>query len=182
MSSLAFFKDKNNRKHYGLLLRGMVYYYIVIPALILFVTRSLYFFFFIYIQPLLCMTYFLAFMNFGFHAFIEFDDNGKHINCINSTMIIEGDDDYFGEDDHMTHHYSTKTYWRDLPQYQRTKVKEFAYYHASVFRGLSIVELSFFLLLKQWDMLAAKYVDYSGKMTKEEIKALLKVRAHRIEA
>jgi hypothetical protein len=46
-----------------------------------------------------------------------------------------------------------------------------------VFRGLSILELSIFILLSQWDMLAHHYVDYSGKMSKEEIIAMLSRRA-----
>jgi hypothetical protein len=45
-------------------------------------------------------------------------------------------------------------------------VEEFKKYKASVFRGLSIVELSMFILLKQWKLLADHYVDYSGKMSK----------------
>lgn len=100
-------------------------------------------------------------MNYAFHAFIDFDENGKHIECVNSTAIIEGDDDYFGEDDHMAHHYATHVYWRDLPKYREGQVEAFKKHNASVFRGLSIVELAAFLLFKDWKSLAKHYVQFN---------------------
>jgi len=127
------------------------------------------------------MTYFLALLNYGFHGFIEFDENGVNIPCINSTTIIDGDDDYFGEDDHMAHHYYPGVYYKDLAEHQKSKEAEFAKYKASVFRGLSILELSLFILFSQWDLLADHYVDYSGKLSREEIKHMLKERAVRRE-
>jgi hypothetical protein len=120
-------------------------------------------------------------MNFAYHGFIEFDENGKHIDCVNSTAIIEGDDDYFGEDDHMAHHYATRVFWRDLPEYQAAHAAEYANLHASVFRRISIVELAFFLLFKAWPLMASHYVDYTGKMTIPEIAAMLETRARRKE-
>ena len=53
-----------------------------------------------------------------------------------------------------------------------------------MFRGLSIVELSIFIVLRLWDKLADHYVDYSDpseRLTREQIKALLKSRAQRCE-
>jgi hypothetical protein len=51
---------------------------------------------------------------------------------------------------------------QDLKEHQKTKEAEFARTHASVFKKLSIVELSIFILLGLWDKLADHYVDYSG--------------------
>jgi hypothetical protein len=125
------------------------------------------------------MTYFLALINYGFHGFLEFDENGKNIQCVDATTIIGGDDDYFGEDDHMAHHYNTSVYYRDLPALQQSKVEEFKKYRASVFQGCSILELSIFILFGLWDKLADHYVDYTGSMSREEVKSMLKVRATR---
>jgi hypothetical protein len=50
-----------------------------------------------------------------------------------------------------------------------------------VFQGLSILELSLFILFGVWDKLADHYVDYTGKMTREEIIQMLKARAVRVE-
>lgn len=178
-SSLAYFIAMERTVFFNKLLRGCVIYWLVVPTCILLITNSWTFLYFVYFQPLLGMTYFLAFMNFGFHGFVEFDENGNHIPCVNSTAIIEGEDDYFGEDDHMAHHYATRVYFRDLPAYQATEVGDFKLHHGSVFRKLSIVELSAFILFKDFKRLASHYVDYTGKMTQEEIAAMLEVRAKR---
>jgi len=154
---------------------------VYVPAAILMVTKSFSFLFFIYLQPLICMTFFLALLNFGFHGFIEFDKDGKSIEVVNSTCIIEGDDDSFGEDDHYMHHYAGTVYHRDLPEEHKARIAEFKKYKASVFRGLSILELSIFLLADDFKKLAEHYVDYTGTMTKEEVAKMLEVRAKRKE-
>lgn len=179
-SSLKFFNAHGHIQKAELLKTGIWSYWLTAGA-VLAMTRSFSFIFWIYLQPLFCMTYFLALLNFGFHGFIDFDENGISIPCVNATTIIEGDDDYFGEDDHMSHHYNSSVYYRDLPQHQKSKQEEFKKYKASVFKGLSIVELSIFVLFGLWDKLAEHFVDYSGTMTKEEICSLLKRRAQRKE-
>lgn len=175
---IFFALGENNRAKQ--LFQGVVTYWAV-AGIILLVTRSFRFLFFIYVEPLLCMTYFLALINIGFHGFIEYDSDGVSIPCVNSSTIINGDDDYFGEDDHMAHHYNSGVYYRDLPVLQKSKVEEFKKYKASVFQKLSVVELSIFIVFQLWDKLAEHYVDYSGAMTKQEIMDMLKARATRIE-
>ena len=174
-SSLKLFYFYEQKTKYDKLYQGVKTYWLVAGSLLA-LTRSFSFVFWIYLQPLMCMTYFLALLNYGFHGFLEFDEHGKSIPCVDSSTIIDGDDDYFGEDDHMAHHYNQSVYYKDLPALQESKIADFIKYKASVFRGLSIVELSIFLLFSLWDKLADHYVDYSGKMTREEIKSLLKVR------
>lgn len=179
-SSIKLFHAQGMKSKADLLQRGVCYYWGTAVA-ILAITRSPWFLFWIYLEPLLCMSYFLALINIGFHGFIEYDEKGQSVPSVNSSTIVEGEDDFFGEDDHMAHHYHTGVYYRDLAAHQSTKVEEFARTKASVFKQLSIVELSIFILLGLWDKLADHYVDYSGRMTRDEIKALLKVRAQRLE-
>ena len=100
---------------------------------------------------------------------------------MNATCIVKGTDDAFGEDDHMAHHYNSNVYYKDLPAHQATKIEEFKKYKASVFQGLSIAELSIFLLFGLYDKLADHYVDYTNSMSREEIKAMLKRRAELVE-
>jgi hypothetical protein len=146
------------------LARGCFTYMVVYPAGLLLVTNfSWSFIFYIYIQPFVGMTFFLAFMNFAFHAFVDYDEDGKTIGCVNSTCIIDGNDEYFGEDDHMAHHYATHVYWRDLPEYRKTKVEEFKKYNAMIFHTVSIAELAALILFKQWDRLADLYVQYNDE-------------------
>jgi hypothetical protein len=121
-SSLKFFRAHGHAAKSEMLEKGMIAYW-SIAVVFLALTRSPNFVFWIYIQPFICMTYFLALLNIGFHGFIEFDENGESIPCINATTIIDGDDDYFGEDDHMAHHYNTNVYYRDLKELQASKVR-----------------------------------------------------------
>lgn len=179
-SSVKYFRAQDMNDRADLLLQG-IKTYVAIAFAILAITRSFSFVFWIYLEPLLCMTYFLALINIGFHGFLEYDDNGGHVPVVDSTTIIEGEDDLFGEDDHMAHHYNAGVYFRDLPAHQKTKETEFKHRHASVFRKLSIVELSIFILFGLWEQLADHYVDYTGKMTRDEIIQMLKMRAKRVE-
>jgi len=180
-SSLKYFNSHNDSSRGDKLAKGVRIYLVVAVAVFLVTKGSLSFVFWIYLQPLLCMTYFLAFLNIGFHGFVEFDKTGKSIEEVNSTTIIEGDDDYFGEDDHMAHHYNQTVYYQDLKDHQAKQLERFKEVKASVFRGLSIVELSIFILLGLWDKLAEHYVDYSGKLSTDEIKTMLKNRAKTTE-
>lgn len=179
-SSSAYFTSLGQKSKSDVIVQGMMKYTAAGVAMLV-ATRSISFLFWIFIQPLICMTFFLALINFGFHGFIEYDNNGQSINCVNSSTIIEGDDDYFGEDDHMAHHYNSNVGYKDLPALQASKVEEFKAKKASVFRKLSILELSIFILFGLWDKLADHYVDYSGTMTRDEIKDMLKERAQRKE-
>ena len=179
-SSLSYFNGHGQMKAKERLSWGIVRY-VATGAVVLAVTRSPIFVFWILLQPLFCMSYFLALLNFGFHGFLEYDENGAPIPCVNATTIVDGDDDYWGEDDHMSHHYNTNVYFRDLKELQQSKDAEFKKHKASVFHEISIVELSILIVLGVWDRLADKYVDHSGSLSKQEIMAMLKSRAERTE-
>lgn len=179
-SSIRYLRAHNRHDQADLLWSG-VKTYVLVALAILGITRSISFVFWFYIEPLLCMTYFLALINIGFHGFLDFDESGNHIQVIDATTIVDGENDLWGEDDHMAHHYQTGVYYRDLPELQKSKIGEFKKHKASVFKTLSIVELSIFIVLGLWDKLAEYYVDYTGEMTKEEIMELLKTRSKRLE-
>jgi hypothetical protein len=193
-SSLKEFGKQRDVKRmdeaYRTLRKGFVLYWLVVPAAIatlLLATGSsfgstLLFLFFVYLQPLCAMSFFLATLNIGFHGLIEFDENGKHIECIASSTILDGQDDSFGEDDHMAHHYFGNVEHRDLPAHQARQRGEWARHHATVFKELSIIELGIFIHFELWDMLLDKhYVDFAGDLSRDELKALLSRRAKRTE-
>jgi len=183
-SSIVFFNANGKKNLSEKLFRGVCIYWTVAAA-ILAATRSASFLFWFYIEPLLCMTFFLALINIGFHGFIEFDRDGKSIPMVNSTTIVDSEDDFFGEFDHMAHHYSSHVYYRDLPALQESKKQEFARSRASVFRNISIIELSLFILLGLWDKLADHYVDYNepeDRLSRQQVKDLLRSRVQRCEA
>lgn len=192
--SLRAFKNhgSNNQitTNYKLLRKGFILYWFVGPTIILSslmlagntAQSALSFLFFIYIQPLFAMSCFLGFINFALHGFVEFKKDGAHIPCINSITIIDGQDDSFGEDDHMAHHYYMGVEHVDLKKHQRSQEPEWIRRHASVFKELSILELSLYMLLNKWHLIAEKhYVDYSGALTTDETARMLKERAQRKE-
>mmetsp|Transcript_60374 Transcript_60374/g.160809 ORF Transcript_60374/g.160809 Transcript_60374/m.160809 type:complete len:434 (+) Transcript_60374:155-1456(+) len=118
-------------ENHDILWRGMFWYWVTVPTFIISVLvfagncgvgQIAWFMWFVYLQPLFGMTFFLAFMNFALHGFVEFGPENEHIACVNSTLIVEGEDDSFGEDDHMAHHYYGNVTHRDLPKHHETQV------------------------------------------------------------
>ena len=70
------------KENHDTLLRGVIWYWLIVPtAIIAFLTAMggaggpvgvARFMFFVYLEPLFGMTFFLAFINFGLHGFLEF--------------------------------------------------------------------------------------------------------------
>ena len=177
-------------KAYSQLMKGMILYWVVIPAAIVILLLSAgsspasigFFLFFIYFQALFAMAFFLTIINIGFHGFIEFDADGKFIPCVCSSTIVDGDDDSFGENDHMAHHYFGQVSHDRLGDHQTTQQSTWARQHASVFRNLSIMELGIDIFFKRFKKLAQQhYLDFSGDLDVDQIKRLLETRASRKE-
>lgn len=166
------------KKQFWLLLRGCVVYWLVFPAMLYALTRSAFFLMVTWLQPLLCMTFFLAIVNWGFHAFILFDENGQQVPCVNSLTIINGMDDSFGEDDHMAHHYSPQTWYTKTHEFQEKIHADLVKYHGSVFKEVSIVELGALVCFNQFELIAEKYfVDHSGTLSTQQAADMLRSRA-----
>eukprot|EP00427_Karlodinium_veneficum_P044125 CAMPEP_0169252294 /NCGR_PEP_ID=MMETSP1016-20121227/37974_1 /TAXON_ID=342587 /ORGANISM="Karlodinium micrum, Strain CCMP2283" /LENGTH=439 /DNA_ID=CAMNT_0009333497 /DNA_START=215 /DNA_END=1534 /DNA_ORIENTATION=+ len=170
-----------HRKHFWLLSRGVFTYWVLLPLTLLWITKSWFFYFWVVLQPLLCMSWFLALINMGFHAFIENDADGLRNPTVQSITFLGGSDDFFGEDDHMAHHNQTHVYWRDLRELQQTKHAEWAKHKSSVFQGYDIFTFSVTILLKAWPLLADRFVDASMSLTKPDIAKLLESRVTRRE-
>lgn len=179
LSSCKYFRMNGYKRQANMLSKGMLTYWLYAPLVLLLASRSPLFVFWTFLQPFFCMTFFLALINIGFHAFLELDSKNEPIDFICSTTIVDGEDDSFGEDDHMTHHNAPAVSHRDLKVFQdeQCQRKDWKDQHATVFKKLSIVELSILVLLSQWDRLADFFVDVSGKLTKKEIMELLERRS-----
>ncbi|KAI9002599.1 hypothetical protein DFJ74DRAFT_696319 [Hyaloraphidium curvatum] len=181
-SSLRIFEVNKRPALHAKLRAGMLKFWVYTPLVLLVLTRSPSFLFWIWLQPLLCMTVFLAVVNVSQHAFVEYDEQGKLVPAVTSMTVLDGMDDYWGEDNHISHHNSVTTYFRDLPEWNAAQRDEWRRVRASVFRGTSIVELSVLVLLGKWDELAAYYVDHSDTpMDKGEVARMLADRARRVQ-
>jgi len=97
------------------------------------------------------MSFFLALVNWAFHAFIELDASGRHLPHVNALTILDGQDDNFGEDDHMAHHYENPiAHARSRHDAWRARIMpELKANRASIFKEISIVELGILTLLGQ---------------------------------
>jgi hypothetical protein len=84
-SSYRFFIANNQRTKADLLFNGMIAYW-TLAAGILGLTRSVSFLYWFYIQPLFCMTYFLALVNYGFHGFLG--ELMLYKLCINKYLFL----------------------------------------------------------------------------------------------
>lgn len=168
-------------RHFRALRRGVIIYWALLPTALFVVFRSVSFYFWVVIHPLFCMGFFLALLNLGFHAFIENSPEGYRVQCIESIALLGGQDDFFGENDHMAHHYHTNVYWRDLTELQEKQIKEWETKKASVFKDIDVFTFSIFVIMKAWPFLADRFV-YSGDMTKAETMRLIEARATRREA
>mmetsp|Transcript_16819 Transcript_16819/g.27256 ORF Transcript_16819/g.27256 Transcript_16819/m.27256 type:complete len:511 (+) Transcript_16819:1045-2577(+) len=164
-------------RNFNKLLFGVTWYWVMFPAVLFYFIPSASFYFWIIIQPLLCMSLFITLLNGGYHAFIE----TEKIPCVESANLLASLDDYFGENDHMAHHTNPEIYYRDLPEFHHTQQKLWAKHNATVFQGVDPLSYSFFVLLKAWPILAERYVDFSGKLSKKEIEVMLETRSKRIE-
>ena len=116
------------KENYNTLLRGVIWYWIIVPtAIIAFLTAAggpggplsvAHFMFFIYLQPLFGMTFFLAFINYGLHGFIEFDPKVKICTRTLVTMIFDAEERCFISDvqnrDGCAHSPPTECTWMNL--------------------------------------------------------------------
>lgn len=193
-SSLAAFRRMRNLptmdKAFHVIRRGMAIYWLLTPAMILgcllltgsSLASAILFLVFIYFQPLFAMSSFLTILNVGFHGFLEFDEDRRLIPCVCSSTVLDGADDLFGENDHMTHHDFGWISHDGLVGHHRTQQALWAKRHASVFRNLSVIELSLHVMLGRFEALAEKhYVDYSAELSADRIAGLLEARAKRRE-
>ena len=170
--------------------RGMIVYWLGLPTAIVALLvalgsslpSALLFLFLVYFQPLLAMSFFLSLINFGWHAFLEFDEAGRHMKHVTSTTILDGHDDSFGEDYHLAHHHFGGVGHDELPDHALAQRSEWARCHGAIFEKTTIFELAIMTHLGQFDSLIRKhYVDFAGGIPPERLAELFERRAKRTE-
>lgn len=161
VSPLRYFRGRDMHSQYKRLRHGAVCYWLVFPMCIFYISRSVRVLFFIWLQPLLAMTVFLALINWAQHGFIELDNKGVHDPRVNATTIVNGRDDYFRENYHWEHHYT-----HDKPVDAGSKRKP-----ATVFRDISIPELAVLMVFDRFEMLM-KHTDLSASVMRRRASAI----------
>ena len=128
------------------------------------------------------MSFFLALITWAQHALLEFDEAGKVISHVAALTILDGPDDFFGEDDYLTHHYSPAATHDKLAEQQSSEEREWARWHGAVFRDTAIFEVAILLLSGRVDRFIVRHhMDFSGALDRDGLVALFTQRARRKE-
>lgn len=174
---------------YERLRRGMLIFWLWVPAGILglligtgsSVMSALWFLFFVYLQPIFAMSTFNALINVGQHGFLE-TENGRLVNHVTSTTILDGYDDSFGEDYHVAHHHFPNIDHDGLGEHVAHERAEWARCDGALFEKTSIVEMSLLIQFRQIGRLVKKHFVNLNEIHGEEwYSALYERRARRRE-
>jgi hypothetical protein len=136
----------------------------------------------VFVIPFIVARYGMMAGNWAQHSFVDATDpenNYKNsITCINAVYNQK----CFNDGYHIGHHLKANRHWTDLPRDFRENIEKYASNKAIVFRKLDFFSIWFFLMIKNYNVLANHYVqlDESNPLSKEEIIALLKQRTRRV--
>lgn len=136
----------------------------------------------VFVIPFIVARYGMMAGNWAQHSFVDAADpenNYKNsITCINAVYNQK----CFNDGYHIGHHLKANRHWTDLPRDFRENIEKYASNKAIVFRKLDFFSIWFFLMIKNYNVLANHYVqlDESNPLSKEEIIALLKQRTRRV--
>jgi fatty acid desaturase len=119
--------------------------------------------------------------NWGQHAFIDErrpgDSYVNSITCINSGYNARA----FNDGYHIGHHVKSNRHWTEMPQDFIDNAERYAQEGCIVFERLDFFLVSILLFVKQYDLLARRFVRLPGDTrTHEEIVALLRSRTRAI--
>jgi len=123
------------------------------------------------IYPLFESTAFLGSISYLWHVFIDPSDPTNQY--VNSITILNGKDNIWNEDYHVVHHHACHIHWSDVANYYKKTEHLYAENQATIFRDTEQGEILMWLFTKNWDKMAAHFVDLNGKLTFEEKKALI---------
>lgn len=128
------------------------------------------------LYPLFENIVLLAVINWVWHGFVDPDD--PEDTYVNSVTILEGAVNVLEEDYHVVHHQYPGEHWTNhVERYQKhIKSGEYKSHEATCFRKTHVFELFFLMILRDYKQLTAKWVDYSEKLSQEEITALIQAR------
>ncbi|MCW3127726.1 MAG: symbB [Bacteroidetes bacterium] len=171
ISVLAYFIGKRQWKPAGRMALGMVCFYGLVIALMV---VNPWFGFAYLLLPHLTVIIYLAAINYIWHTFCDPVDQDNAF--VNSVTILDGHYNVFNEDFHVTHHHHPQMHWTKMADDYYKNVEKYKANMASTFRDTQEFEMFVWLMMGRFDLLASHYVDLTGKLSQEEIIALLKYR------
>jgi fatty acid desaturase len=126
------------------------------------------------LYPLLENILLLSVVNWTWHCFL--DSNNPENDYVLSWTALDGPINVLNEDYHVVHHQYPTAHWSKHPELYEKHLEDYKKNQASIFRNTHVFELFFLVILNNYDELARKFVDLSGKLTFEEKVELMKAR------
>lgn len=130
------------------------------------------------LYPLFENIILLSAINWCWHGFLDPDDIGNEY--VGSITFEEGLVNVLNEDYHVVHHQYPSAHWTDHPKLKEKHFKEYTEQNATVFRKTHVMELFFLIILAKYDEMADRFVDLSGKLTREEIIEKIKTQTRTV--
>lgn len=127
------------------------------------------------IYPLVEASLLLSAINWSWHSFLDPDTKNVYAH---SVTIFNGPitSNVLNEDYHVVHHQYPGAHWTKHPALYEKHKQEYIDNVATCFDNTHAMELFFLAVSKQYEILADKFVDVGGKMTRDEIVSLIKTR------
>lgn len=176
----AYLWRKRRHKLLRQFLLGEVGFWVATAALLVVAPRAT---LVVFVIPVLVARFAMMAGNWAQHAFI---DAASPENCYrNSITCINAGYNRrcFNDGYHIGHHLKANRHWTELPGELERNRETYAREGAIVFQGIDFFVIWFFLVTRNYDALARRYVQLGDReLSREEIISLLKERTKRIVA
>jgi len=113
----------------------------------------------------------LACIQWCWHSFVDPKDPENPF--VGSITLLDGPINVLGEDFHVVHHQYPGVHWGTHGNRYKKHESQYAERTASAFRDTHTFEMFFLIILAEYEKMAEKFVDFSGKYTTEEQKITL---------
>lgn len=168
---VQFAKEKN-----FIVVKGMLagsFYYSSFLAVFFYINPTFAAVYLLY--PLVEASLLLSAINWSWHSFLDPDTKNVFAH---SVTIFNGPEtsNVLNEDYHVVHHQYPGAHWTKHPALYEKHKQEYIDNKATCFDNTHAMELFFLAVASQYEILADKFVDVSGKMSREEVVALIKTR------
>mmetsp|Transcript_5593 Transcript_5593/g.10505 ORF Transcript_5593/g.10505 Transcript_5593/m.10505 type:complete len:418 (+) Transcript_5593:60-1313(+) len=110
----------------------------------------------------------LACINWSWHSFLHPGDPEDEF--VGSVTILDGPINVLNEDFHVVHHQYPGCHWSEHPEKVRKHWPEYIEHQATCFRATHAFEIFVFVITRDYDALARKFVDLKCKKEEGEAK------------
>ena len=118
--------------------------------------------------------------NWTQHAFLAQDDAKNDYKTALTCVETIYNTLCFNDGYHTSHHLNPVRHWQDHPEYLLNNAEKFRDQKVIVFKGCDYWEIWCHLMVKDYDWMASKFQDLSGKMSVADKIQYLKQRTRKL--